>query len=172
MIELKRKLPLQAKISTYTLMPIFIAISFTAFFDTKQPDVAMLFLGAAFIFWLINLWPLRGYRLGWDEERLYMRDQGFKRWPFIRHDWVSIAYHDIAFIEEKFDSRGAAKVHFMPFETLEIYSKEDEMIWIHPPCFHNHEIRELLNYINDYYPGLLSDNVVDNYLNNPEMKLI
>ncbi len=130
-------------------------------------DVGILVFFALFIWLLINIWPDLGYRFAWDEDYLYMRDRGFAKWPYQRHVWTRMAIDDIAEIEEAFGDNPGGKALFMPFEVLKIYSRnsDDKMIWVHPASLNNYGVRIMLQHVYDRRPDLISDNVVNNFLN-------
>ncbi|WP_164119059.1 hypothetical protein [Sphingorhabdus sp. Alg239-R122] len=104
----------------------------------------------------------RGYRLSWDDQRIYMRKWGYQS-LFKRHAEHSIDYDDIHMMEGQYKGNAGAKSMFMPFEVLMLYSKTDPDadIWIYPPSLKDREVKDFLLFLYDRRPDIFPDYVVD-----------
>lgn len=125
-------------------------------------EVQIAAMGSALMafFWFNNA----GYRVGYDDRRLYMRGMGFwnrrVRWP----DFHSIAFDDIALIEGRTQNAGPPpESRLVPHEYLAVVSArpEDEEVWIYPAALHEAELAELLGVLNRRHPELMPADVAE-----------
>jgi hypothetical protein len=116
----------------YLMFPTMLWITSVLIFPFGR-DLVELGLGVAAIcaiLWFNNA----GYRIAYDDARLYMRGFGFwnrrLRWPAFH----GIAFDDIALISMETDSPGPQGTRYVPGEYLEVVSSRagDEDIWIYP----------------------------------------
>lgn len=110
-------------------------------------------------FWFNNA----GYRIAYDDARLYMRGFGFwnrrLRWPAFH----GIAFDDIALISMETDSPGPQGTRYVPGEYLEVVSARagDEDIWIYPQAIREPDLAKLLALLHRRCPDLLPEEVTE-----------
>ena len=104
-----------------------------------------------------------GYRIAWDDDRVYMRNWGFRNLLFQRQRFHGIAYDDIMSMEGRFGNNAAAKSRFMPYEYLEIASRrpDEEDIWVYPLSLKTSDLREFLAHLRDRRPDIFPDEITE-----------
>ena len=157
------KLPIPLKfVLGFGISAILFVIQITIF-DTHQYDVAagMFFLGGGLALFLYT--NNSGYRIAWDDERIYMRDWGFRNVLFQRKPFKPIAYDDIASMEGRFGNNAAAKSRFMPYEYLEIASRKlgEEDIWIYPLSLNQQDLADFLVHLHGKRTDIFPDVVLE-----------
>lgn len=157
------KLPIPLKIALAVGIPIWMLPAWSALFDTHQYEVAALcfFLGGGLLLFLYT--NNSGYRIAWDDERVYMRDWGFRNILFQRKPFKPIAFHDIKSIEGRFGPNALTKSRFMPFEYLEIASCRpgEEDIWIYPLSLNQQDLEDFLVHLHGKRPEIFPDAVLE-----------
>ena len=129
-------------------------------FYTHQYDVALglasLLGGLMGLLYANN----RGYRIAWDDERIYMREWGFRD-LFRRGGFHSIRYEDISSIKGRTRSGAGAGSKLVPYEYLEVFSKYDneETIWLYPLSIEEEDFNRLLLYLYERRPDVIPDKV-------------
>jgi hypothetical protein len=110
------------------------------------------------LWWLLNVYPKRRYRIGWDNLRIYMREGGFKR-----SDYFSIAFDEIKAIETGYDGSAGAKARFYPFDYIEMVSKYpcQKPVVVHPPSLKDGQVKSMLLYMYGQRPELFPQDVID-----------
>jgi len=157
------KLPIPLKIVLGIGVPVMIVGTLSAIFQTRQYDVAAIFLfiggGLALFIYTNN----SGYRIAWDDKRVYMRDWGFRNLLFQRKPFRSIAYDDMVTMEGRFGNNAAAKSQFMPYEYLEIASSDPdaETIWIYPLSLSAQDLADFLVHLHGKRPDIFPDVVLE-----------
>lgn len=127
--------------------------------------------------WLSALWcvligslvgPIRifvaqaGYQIGYDDERLYQRNWGW-RWRTMRRFPVrSMSYDEIASIHGRFIDRGSFKKSLFPFDYIELRSHNHETadIEIYPIYLQHPQDKDLLAAIYARCPELFPHDVL------------
>lgn len=157
------KLPIPLKIVLGISVPALTIGALSAIFQTQQYDVAaiLLFIGGGLVLFIYT--NNSGYRNAWDDERVYMRDWGFRNLLFQRKPFHSIAYDDMVSMEGRFGTNAAAKSRFMPYEYLEIESRDpdDEAIWIYPVSLDARDLADFLVHLRGKRPGIFPEEVLE-----------
>lgn len=157
------KLPIPLKIVLVIGVPVVLLVTWSAIFDTRQYDVAagMFLLGGGLALFIYT--NNSGYRIAWDDERVYMRDWGFRNVLFQRKPFRSIAYDDIVSMEGQFGTNAAAKSRFMPYEYLEIASNDpdEETIWIYPLSLGAGDLADFLLHLHRRRPDIFPEVVLE-----------
>lgn len=161
-IHLGRKAPIPLKIILWIGIPGIALLVQAALLQTHQYDAAAFFffvLGGLLLFIYQNE---RGYRIAYDEERVFMRNWGFRNPLFQRLDWHSIAYRDMRSMEGQYSGGAPVKSKFMPFEYLEIQSvrQVEEDIWIYPLSLPNRDLLPLLEKLYEKRPDIFPEVVL------------
>jgi hypothetical protein len=163
-IWLHEKIPGPLLLITIIAAPIFLYLFFGGIYVARF-DLVMtaLIFGAAWLFlYAFN----RGAKLAWDEDRIYMRHAGWAptwRFPWIRNlIWRSLAYHEIARIDDLTFNDPAAKSFLLPFQLLRLSpSTSDEIndddIWFYSLAIRDKELAPLLRHIDAKCPGMLPE---------------
>jgi hypothetical protein len=162
-LELKRKMPLQMIIACCIIVPIFLAMVESTIFDTKQYDITALTIFMFGVWYVSSPGTDKGYRLAWDKDCMYMRDWSY-RWFLRRHLWHSMRYDEVVLIEGQFKGNAAMKAAFMPFEYIIAYNAtydDKQAIWIHPPSFHDSEVKAFLKHLASKRPDLVPQDIID-----------
>ena len=96
------------------------------------------------LWWLLNVYPSRRYRIAWDHSRIYMREGGFER-----SGYFSIPFDEIKIIETGYDGNAGAKANFYPFDYIELFSKypDQKPVVIRPASLNENQVKSMLIYI-------------------------
>ncbi|MCA1197507.1 hypothetical protein K9B35_05985 [Sphingomonas sp. R647] len=105
---IRHKLPTPMKIVLGYGIPVMLIAAWSAVFQTKQYDVAVLMASLGGGLALLIYTNHSGYRVAWDDERVYMRNWGFRNLLFQRYP-----YHSMTF-EEMGDMKGYAPPELRP----------------------------------------------------------
>jgi hypothetical protein len=108
----------------------------------------------------------QGYQIGYDDERLYMRNWGWHWFKFRRFPVHSMRYDEIDDIESRYLERAAVKRSFYPFDYIAISSRNADVpdIEIYPIYLRPPHDKRLIEQIYKERPELLPEEVVD-YMN-------
>lgn len=164
------KLPIPLKIVMFFAIPIAIVFANETIFHPEHFEGSFRFLSLENLgLWLLLVGcPLflytnnSGYRIAWDEARVYMRNWGFRNVLFQRKPFHAIAYDDMLGMEGRFGNNAAAKSRFMPYEYLEIASRrDDEDIWIYPASIKGADLAEFLVHLHGKRPDIFPDEVLE-----------
>lgn len=161
---LRYRAPLELKIvlGFVAVLPLLLTATAMVFQEQgwQAAQILPFFLALAAFFWFNNA----GYRIGYDDRRLYMRSSNFwnrrVRWP----DYHSIAYDDMALIEGRTQNAGPPPdSRLVPHEYLAVVSArpEDEEVWIQPGALHEPELAELLAVLIRRRPDLMPEEVTE-----------
>lgn len=125
--------------------------------------VAAICFGAVWLFLYTNN---NGAKVAWDEDRVYMRASGWTfrwRFPWIRNlAWVSLAYGDIARMDDLTLNDPGARSFLLPFQLLRLTaSPSDEFeegdIWLYSLALRDKELAPLLRQLDAKCPGMLPE---------------
>ena len=162
------KLPIPLKIVLSFGGPIFAYVLYGQLFDRSMFVPGQDLEGWAFVILygglLLFLYTNNsGYRIAWDEDRVHMREWGFRNMLFQRKPFHSIAYGDIVSMEGRFGKNAAAKSRFMPYEYLEIASRRrgEEDIWIYPLSLNQQDLADFLIHLHGKRPDIFPDVVLE-----------
>lgn len=106
-----------------------------------------------------------GYRVSWDDERVYMRPDGL-RWNLGRFPEISIRYEDIRRVREEFGPVPALQRRFMPFDHVRIYGRthaRQRFLFVSPNFMPVEDARAVLAKVQEARPELISP-VVDAFI--------
>ena len=78
-----RRFPIEIRVRTYIIIPIYLLIVSTALFKTHQPGFALLMTAILGLFFIVNHGIDWGYQFAYDDKRVYQRPKGW-RWFFRR----------------------------------------------------------------------------------------
>jgi hypothetical protein len=155
-IERKYQLPLKIPMVIISLMAIPIIWGMSSSSKLILPGTVFFALFA--FWWLLNVFPDRRYRIGWDNLRIYMREGRFKR-----TDYYSIAFAEIKSITTAYDGNAGAKARFFPFDYIEIRSRfrKQKSIIVHPPSLNDGQLKAMFLYMYEQRPDLFPEELVD-----------
>lgn len=161
---LRYRLPIPLKI-IFTATAIIWLLSASIVFSRPDQLGEILQIGLIFLLPVAVLWfNNAGYRVGYDDQRLYMRSSNFwnrrVRWP----DYHSIAFGDMALIEGRTQNAGPPpETRLVPHEYLAVVSArpEDKEVWIYPAALHEAELAELLAVLLRRRPDLLPEHIAE-----------
>jgi hypothetical protein len=167
MTIVEEKITLRRKMQPAVLfLMIFVIIASTIIFvgaglKAQRWDVAIGMPALGLVGLMFNYLSDRGYSISYDEDRIYARDWGFRRW-FQRCSEHSMLYSEIVTLEGKFKGMAGTKIQFAPFEFLELQSSNElsKEIWIYPPAFPDSDIKAFLNILHERRPDLFPDYVL------------
>ena len=158
------RMPIPLKIVLGLGVPIFLYIFYGQVFSPEIFVSGQDLEGWAFIIiyggLLLFLYTNNsGYRIAWDDERVYMREWGFRNVLFQRKAFHSIAYEDIVSVKGRFGNNAAVKSRFMPYEYLEITSRRtgEEDIWIYPLSLNQKDLTDFLIFLHDKRPDIFPE---------------
>ncbi len=144
---IRYKLPIPLKITCGVTATVCILVTLSAIFQTRQYDAAAGFfaIGAGLTSFIYG--NNSGYRIAWDDEHVFMREWGFRNILFQRQPYHAIRFEDIGSIEGRFRTNPAAMSQFMPYEYLEIASKnpDERDIWVYPLSLDSQDLEEFLS---------------------------
>lgn len=162
------RLPIPLKIVLGFGVPVFLHALYGLIFDHSMFVAGQDLEGWAFIILygglLLFLYTNNsGYRIAWDEDRVHMREWGFRNMLFQRKPFHSIAYDNIVSMEGRFGKNAAAKSRFMPYEYLEIASRRpgEEDIWIYPLSLNQQDLADFLIHLHGKRPDIFPDVVLE-----------
>lgn len=165
------KLPIPLKILMFFAVPVALLFANESIFHPEHFEGGFSFFSLENLgIWIILVGgPLfiytnnSGYRIAWDDERVYMRDWGFRNVLFQRKPFKPIAYDDIVSMEGRFGKNTAAKSRFMPYEYLEIASRRpgEEDIWIYPLSLNQQDLADFLIHLHGRRPDIFPDVVLE-----------
>lgn len=164
------KVPTPLKIVLFFAIPIALLYADESIFHPERFEKGYSF----FSFENLGIWiiliagPLfmyannRGYRLAWDDERVYMRDWGFRNMLFQRKRYQAIAYDDIVSMKGRTRRNPGAASRFMPYEYLEIASShaDDAAVWVYPLSLNERDLADFLLYLKIKRPDIFPDEVL------------
>jgi hypothetical protein len=118
--------------------------------------------------WLFLYTNGTGLKLAWDEDRVYMRPQSFRRpsWrrPWLtRLPWRSLAYDEIASLDALRVNDPGAKSFLLPFQLLRLTAKgaadeyDERHIWLYSLALRDKELTPLLRQLDAKCPGMLPE---------------
>jgi hypothetical protein len=149
----------------FVIIPIGFADSV---FRAKQYDVGIAILVLGILPLAFLYYSERGYRVCWDDERLYVRSGGWTsslRRPPVR----SVDYDAIQQIEAGLAGDATLKSRFMLFDLLIIVPNNgDEELMIYLPLFrHVSEVKEFLTSLRNKRPDICPE-VVSEFIDSGE----
>lgn len=157
------KAPIPLKIVMVVGLPMWILPTFAALFETYQYDVAALcfLLGGSLLLFIYS--NNRGYRVAWDNQRIYMREWGFRNLLFQRKPFHSIDYAEMVSINGKFGNNFGTKSRFMSYEYLEITSSDPDeaTIWIYPLSINTLDLADFLVNFHGKRPDIFPKIILD-----------
>lgn len=105
----------------------------------------------------------RGYRVGYDDQAVYMRPHGLN-WKLQRRPVLRIAFHDIAAVTGERSTRSISYGNrFTPFEFAHVYRRSDgedeEVFALVGGELHDNDLRTILQLIEQKSPGVLDESI-------------
>lgn len=145
--------PLKIFLAAYSAALIFSL--YVALVRWPQIDMIFIMLLLSSLLMLIYM-SNRGYRVAWDDSRVYMRKWGYRNLLLDRHPWTDIEFNKIHALEGKFRPQSIGLSSVVPYEYIEISSTEygKEPIIIHPMSMNEGDLKQLLDYIKTQRPDL------------------
>jgi hypothetical protein len=147
-------------ITLLSILPLFTISIFAAIRD--RGNVIYLMEGVRydiFVFLIISIFlsvihaNSAGYRIAWDKDRIYMRDNGLNNLLFNRNNFHCLAYNEIIFMEENLK---------LPYEFLKLHSNDEEKsIILHRPSLNKKGFFLLFMYLYEVRPDLFPDYLLD-----------
>lgn len=118
--------------------------------------------------WLFLYMNGTGLKLAWDDARIYMRPQSFRppswRKPWLsRLPWRSLAYEDIASMDDMTLNDPAARSFLLPFQLLRLTAAgttdefDERHIWLYSLALRDKELAPLLRQLDSKCPGMLPE---------------
>jgi len=158
------KLPVPLKIVLGFGVPVVLLVTWSAIFDTHQYDVAagMFLLGGGLA--LLIYTNHKGYRIAWDDERVYMRNWGFWNFLFRRHRYHAMTYDEMASIEgSSAPNPGPPVTRLMPHQSLEIASghSDVENISIYASGLNERDLGDFLVHLRGKRPDIFPKEVLE-----------
>lgn len=158
------KIPTPLKIVLFFAVPVAVLYAYESilypehfekgysFFSLENLAIWLILVGGPLFMYMNN----RGYRIAWDNERVYMRDWGFRNVLFQRQPYQAIAYDDIASMEGRTRRNPGAASRFMPYEYLEIASRNPDAkdIWIYPLSLNERDLADFLVHLQGERPDI------------------
>jgi len=159
-IWLKRKILPSTLLMLIVLGPIAIFVFLEAGFSAGEWGIAIILPGFLLSGLLVNLLSDRGYQLGADGERIYMREYGLR--GFLgRVPPHTMVYGNIVSMEGLIKP-GATHSSNVPFDLLELRSADpdEERILISPASFPSDTIKGFLRDLYQKRPDIFPDYVL------------
>jgi len=164
---IRHRLPIPIRVVLGFCVPITLLLTWSSIFDTKQYGGAagVALVGGALA--LLIYTNHSGYRVGWDHERVYMRNWGFRNLLFQRHLYHSMTYEEMEVVEGYFPppDAGPSAARIMPYQNLEIKSREAavENISLYPSGLNEEDLAvfliDLYGKRRDIFPEAILDNI-------------
>jgi len=105
-----------------------------------------------------------GYRIAWDDERVYMRNWGFWNFLFRRHRYHAMTYDEMASIEgSSAPNPGPPVTRLMPHQSLEIASghSDVENISIYASGLNERDLGDFLVHLRGKRPDIFPKEVLE-----------
>lgn len=164
-VRIRHKTPTPLRVIIAVTIPIAFIYANDSVFHTEHFEVGFSFLSFSNIFiWLILFGgPIfiylnhSGYRIAWDDCRVYMRNWGFRNLLLQRHPYHAMTYSEmVKIVGGTAHSPGASVTKYMPYQSLKISSKYErvEDILIYASGLNDEELRRFLIHLNKERPDL------------------
>ena len=167
-VLMRYRLPIPLKIVLSLGVPVFLYMLYGQVFDPGMFVPGQDLEGWAFVIiygsLLLFLYTNNsGYRIAWDDTRVYMREWGFRNLLFQRKRFHGIPYDEMLDMEGRFGNNAGAKSRFMPYEYLEITSSDpdESTIWIYPLSLNDKDLEEFLLHLHSKRPDIFPLEVLD-----------
>lgn len=170
-IWLREKIPGPLLIISVIGLPVVLYLLLGGLYDGNYPLAATAFICGG-LPWLFLYTNGTGLKLAWDDQRVYMRPQSFRRpsWrkPWLaRLPWRSLAYDEIASLDALTVNDPGAKSFLLPFQLLRLTAKDTDdqydegHIWLYSSALRDKELAPLLRQLDakcpDMLPGIVKD---------------
>ncbi len=158
--RIRHKLPTPIKIVLSFGLPVVVIGTLSAIFQTQQYDVAAIgffFIGGLALLIYTNH---SGYRIAWDDERVYMRDWGFRNLLFQRHPWHSMSYDEMQRMKGSSPPNPAPGVtRLMPYQVLEISSRDPDVedVALYASGLNQDDMGTLLAHLSERRPDIFPE---------------